>query len=78
MVVGFLHRFNPMDLHAWFEAFIDGRWYAFDATEASTRGCRIVIAYGRDAADVALATMFGSFTLQQMHVTVEEVTGNGF
>jgi len=74
MVVGFLHQFNPMDLHAWFEAFIDGRWFTFDATEATTRGNRIVIAYGRDAADVALATMFGPFTLQQMRVTVDAVT----
>ncbi|MDP1587141.1 MAG: transglutaminase family protein, partial [Prosthecobacter sp.] len=54
MVVGFLHQLHPMDLHAWFEAFIGGRWYTFDATENVTRGNRIVVAYGRDAADVAL------------------------
>jgi hypothetical protein len=35
-----------------------------------TRGNRIVVAYGRDAADVALATMFGNFNLQNMQVTV--------
>jgi len=73
MVVGFLHQFKPMDLHAWFEAFIGGRWFTFDAAEETTRGNRIVVAYGRDAADVALATMFGSFTLQNMEVTVSEV-----
>jgi transglutaminase-like putative cysteine protease len=73
MVVGFLHEFEPMDLHAWFEAFIDGRWYTFDATEPMTRGNRIIIAYGRDATDVALATMFGAFQMQEMKVTVSAV-----
>lgn len=73
MVVGFLHQLNPMDLHAWFEAFIGGRWFTFDATEKVTSGNRIVVAYGRDAADVALATMFGSFTMQNMKVTVTPV-----
>ena len=73
MVVGFLHNLYPMDLHAWFEAYIGGRWFTFDATDEVTRGNRIVIAYGRDAADVALATMFGNFTLQNMYVTVNTV-----
>ena len=70
MVVGFLHELQPMDLHAWFEAFIGGRWYTFDATQVETKGNRIVIAYGRDAADVALATIFGDFALNRMQVTV--------
>jgi transglutaminase-like putative cysteine protease len=70
MVVGFLHQLDPMDLHAWFEAFIGGRWFTFDALQNVTRGNRIVVAYGRDAADVALATVFGSFNLQNMFVTV--------
>jgi len=73
MVVGFLHNLYPMDLHAWFEAYIGGRWFTFDATDEMTRGNRIVIAYGRDAADVALATIFGSFILQNMYVTVNSV-----
>ncbi len=71
MVVGFLHELQPMDLHAWFEAFIGGRWYTFDATQPRTTGNRIVIAYGRDAADVALATMFGNFTMLSMSVSVK-------
>ena len=70
MVVGFLHELQPMDLHAWFEAFIGGRWYTFDATQPNTKGNRIVIAYGRDAADVALATIFGEFQLNRMFVSV--------
>lgn len=70
MVVGFMHELHPMDLHAWFEAFIGGRWFTFDATCGSARGNRLVVAYGRDAADVALATIFGSFSMQHMHVAV--------
>ncbi|RAJ98020.1 transglutaminase-like putative cysteine protease [Larkinella arboricola] len=72
MVVGYLYQLDPMDLHAWFEAFIDGRWYTFDATQKEPRGNRIVVAYGRDAADVALATQYGPMTLQGMRVWVEE------
>lgn len=71
MVVGFLHQLEPMDLHAWFEVFLNSRWYTFDATESVTRGNRIVVAYGRDAADVAVATLFGAFSLQNMRVTVD-------
>jgi transglutaminase-like putative cysteine protease len=71
MVVGYLYRLDPMDLHAWFEAFVDGRWYTFDATQKAARGGRIVIAYGRDAADVALTTQFGPATLEQMRVWVD-------
>jgi transglutaminase-like putative cysteine protease len=36
MVVGYLYGLDPMDLHAWFEAFMDGRWYTFDVTRART------------------------------------------
>jgi transglutaminase-like putative cysteine protease len=72
MVVGYLYRLDPMDLHAWFEAFIDGRWYTFDATQAEPRGGRIAIAYGRDAADVALITEFGPLETKDMRVWVDE------
>ncbi|GAB3268983.1 transglutaminase family protein [Larkinella harenae] len=72
MVVGYLYKLEPMDLHAWFEAFIDGRWYTFDATQKEPRGNRIVVAYGRDAADVALATQYGPMDLKSMKVWVEE------
>lgn len=79
MVVGYLHQLDPMDLHAWFEAFVgdrvdsltEGRWYTFDATQKQPRGNRIAIAYGRDAADVALSTQFGSMQLLEMKVSVE-------
>ncbi|HZG39704.1 MAG TPA: transglutaminase family protein [Nodosilinea sp.] len=74
MVVGYLYQLEPMDLHAWFEAFVGDRWYTFDATQSTPRGNRIVIAYGRDAADVALATQFGPLNLTEMEVWVNSST----
>ncbi|MES2415962.1 MAG: transglutaminase domain-containing protein [Pseudomonadota bacterium] len=64
IVVGYLHGLDPMDLHAWFEAFVGGRWYTFDATQAQPVGGRIVLAYGRDAADVAFISDYGGTPLQ--------------
>ena len=59
LVVGYLYGLEPMDLHAWFEAYVAGRWYAFDATQAELRGGYVAIGYGRDAADVAIYNQFG-------------------
>jgi transglutaminase-like putative cysteine protease len=71
MVVGYLYQLEPMDLHAWFEAYVGGRWYIFDPTQAQPKGNRIAIAYGKDAADVALASQFGPVDLIGMKVWVE-------
>lgn len=71
MVVGYLHGLAPMDLHAWFEAFVGGRWYTFDATQATPRGGRIVLAYGHDAADVAFISDYGAQALQVNEMRVE-------
>ncbi|MBV9170684.1 MAG: transglutaminase family protein [Chloroflexi bacterium] len=65
----------PMDFHAWFEAFLGGRWYAFDARHNTPRIGRVVIARGRDAVDVAMSTSYGAQRLQSMTVWAEEVTG---
>jgi transglutaminase-like putative cysteine protease len=59
LVVGFLYGLEPMDLHAWFEAYVGGRWYTFDPTEDVVRGGRLAVAYGRDAADVSVYHQFG-------------------
>jgi transglutaminase-like putative cysteine protease len=72
VVVGFLHRLDPMDMHAWFEAFVGGRWYTFDGTQAEPRGGRIAVAYGRDAADVALFSEYGPVKVKKMTVKVHE------
>ncbi|MCG9890484.1 MAG: transglutaminase family protein [Thermosynechococcaceae cyanobacterium MS004] len=74
MVVGYLHELDPMDLHAWFEAYVGDQWYTFDATQKQPKGNRVAIAYGRDAADVALITQFGPMELTQMEVTVSPGT----
>lgn len=59
MVVGYLHALEPMDFHAWFEAYVGGRWYTFDPTQAYSKGGRVTVGYGRDAADVAIFNQFG-------------------
>ena len=71
MVVGYLYRLDPMDLHAWFEAFIDGRWYTFDATQDQPRGGRVVVAYGHDAADVAFISNYAALETTGLDVTVD-------
>ncbi|MER2492075.1 transglutaminase-like domain-containing protein [Catenovulum sediminis] len=77
MVVGYLHGLSPMDFHAWFEAYIDGRWYTFDATQQTLKPGYVVIAYGRDAADVAVFNQFGPaiFPISQ-NVFVEQLGNN--
>ena len=74
MCVGYLYRLDPMDLHAWFEAFIAGHWYTFDATQKEPRGGRITLAYGRDAADVALITNLAPLKTDSLRVWVDDVT----
>ena len=59
LVVGYLHNLEPMDLHAWFEAYIGNRWFTFDPTQDSPNAHRVIIAIGRDAADVSVFHQFG-------------------
>ncbi|QDU61633.1 Transglutaminase-like superfamily protein [Planctomycetes bacterium Pan216] len=74
MVVGYLATLVPMDLHAWFEAYVGGRWYTFDPTQSNLNGGRVAIAYGRDAADVAIYTQFGAAVeLKSMNVGVVQL-----
>lgn len=63
----------PMDFSAWFEVYLDGRWYTFDARHNHPRIGRIVMARGRDAADVAISTAFGAAQLVRFSVITEEV-----
>ena len=64
----------PMDFSAWFEAYLDGRWFTFDARHDHSRIGQIVMARGRDAADVAISTSFGASQLASFAITTEEIT----
>jgi transglutaminase-like putative cysteine protease len=63
----------PMDFSAWFEVYLGDSWHAFDARHNIPRIGRILMAVGRDAADVAMTTNFGSATLKKFVVVTEEV-----
>jgi len=62
-----------MDFSAWFEAYVGGRWYTFDARHNTPRIGRILMARGRDAADCAITTSFGQSKLVKFNVVTEEV-----
>jgi transglutaminase-like putative cysteine protease len=62
-----------MDCSAWFEAYLGGRWYTFDARYNMPRIGRILMARGRDATDVAIVTSFGPCTLARFKVRTDEV-----
>ena len=63
---------EPMDFSAWFEVYLSGSWYTFDARHNTPRIGRIVMARGRDAADVAISTAFGQPVLKRFEVTTYE------
>jgi transglutaminase-like putative cysteine protease len=63
----------PMDFSAWFEVYLEDRWWAFDARHNTARIGRILMAVGRDAADVAITTSFGSAYLRKFEVVTDEV-----
>lgn len=65
--------YGPMDFAAWFEAFLDGRWHTFDPRNNVPRVGRVLIARGRDAADVAISSTFGPNTLKGFKVWADEV-----
>jgi transglutaminase-like putative cysteine protease len=77
--VGTQPPFPPGDFAAWFEAYLDGCWHTFDPRNNTPRVGRVLIARGRDAADVAMVTTFGPNTLEAFHVWTNEIreAGNG-
>ncbi len=64
---------SPMDFSGWFEVYLGGRWYTFDARHNTPRIGRVVMARGRDAVDVALTTSFGTSNLVKFVVWTDEV-----
>jgi transglutaminase-like putative cysteine protease len=71
--IGVPPPYEPMDFSAWFEAYLGGNWYTFDARNNVPRIGRVLIARGRDAADVAITTTFGPNTLENFSVWTDEV-----
>ncbi len=72
-VAGYAYGLNPPDFHACFEAYLGGRWYLFDATRLAPQNGIVRIATGRDASDVAFATIFGDIVLNKMEILMEHI-----
>jgi transglutaminase-like putative cysteine protease len=65
------------DFSAWYEVWLDGRWQTMDARHNEARPGRVLMAAGRDAADVAITTSFGSSELRHFYVESNEVREDG-
>jgi transglutaminase-like putative cysteine protease len=79
IVVGYLHELEPMDLHAWFEAYIGNRWYSFDATQLEMKNGYVIIGHGRDAADVAIYNQFGpALQATNQKILVEKINDSSY
>jgi transglutaminase-like putative cysteine protease len=72
-VSGYAYGLNPPDFHAYFEAFLGGRWLVADATRLAPQTSFIRIGQGRDAADTSFATIFGNASLTEMRISNELV-----
>ncbi len=68
----------PGDFSGWFEVFLSGRWWTFDARHNTPRIGRILIGRGRDATDVPVLNTFGPHTLGRFEIVTEEISGNRF
>lgn len=65
---------GPMDFSAWFEAWLGGRWYTFDARFNTPRIGRVLMVRGRDAADVAMIMSFGPHVIDRFEVWADELS----
>src|ERR1700742_2506015 len=74
VVSGYAYGLNPPDFHAYFEAFLGGRWIIADPTRLSPQSSFVRIGQGRDAADTSFATIFGNVTLLEMQLCNEMAT----
>jgi len=75
---GYAYKLNPPDFHACFEAYLGGNWVLFDATKLVPLNGLIKIATGRDAADTAIANIFGDVTFTTMQVSCELAEAENF
>jgi transglutaminase-like putative cysteine protease len=69
--------YSTMDFAAWMEVYLDGGWQTFDPRNNVPRIGRVLIARGRDAADVAISTTFGPNILESFQVWTDEIRENG-
>jgi transglutaminase-like putative cysteine protease len=74
--IGLPPPYAEMDFAGWFEAYLEDGWYTFDARNNEPRIGRVLLARGRDAADVAISTSFGPNTLEKFKVWTDEVVPN--
>lgn len=65
---------EPMDFSAWFDVYLGGEWFTFDARHNAPRIGRILMARGRDATDVAISTSFGPTTLTKFNIITDEIS----
>jgi transglutaminase-like putative cysteine protease len=72
--IGVIVAPSPMDFSAWFEVYLENRWWTFDARHNMPRIGRVLLATGRDAADVAFFTSFGAANLKNFTVISDEIT----
>jgi transglutaminase-like putative cysteine protease len=72
--IGVPRPYGPIDFVGWFDAYLDGHWYTFDARNNVPRIGRVLIARGREAADVALSNTFDPNTPKIFKVWTDEVS----
>jgi transglutaminase-like putative cysteine protease len=72
--IGVVAAPSPMDFSAWFEVYLEGRWWTFDARHNQPRIGRVLIATGMDATDVAITTSFGNAMLSNFEIVTYEMS----
>lgn len=72
----YAYGLEPRDFHAVFEAYLDGRWWLFDATRQANLDGLVRIGVGRDAAEIAFASPFGAFDPGEVRITIEHADGS--
>ncbi len=75
---GYAYRLEPPDFHACFECYIGGSWVVYDATQLAHLNGLVRIGTGRDAADAAVASIFGSAKCKSMEVACDLGEGQKF
>lgn len=73
-VSGYAARLEPPDFHGFFEAYLEGRWFLFDATRLAPPAGLVRISAGQDAADTPFATIWGAAELKSKEVWATEAS----